>query len=170
MPTRSPDEDYLKRVWDQSVYPMAERLGVLMRKPPVCPRSRLAHETALWARREDRFEEMNTALFRAFFEDGRDIGEAGVLCELADSIGLDKGDLQRSLESHEHLDAVLEDEETAARYGLTGVPAFVAGGAVLFGVQPMGGFDELLERAAQNQAASPPTGPLPHLPMRLRHF
>jgi len=169
-PNKSPDDDYLKRVWEQSVYPMSERLGVLLRKPPVRPRSRLAHQTALWARREGRFEEMNTALFRAFFEDGRDIGEAEVLGELADTIGLDKGDLTRSLESHDQLDAVLADEATAARYGLTGVPAFVAGGAVLFGVQPRDGLGKLLEFAAQNQDAAPPAGPLAQLPMRLRHF
>ena len=164
MPNRQPDDDYLKRVWEQSVHPMAERLGVLMRKPPVRPRSRLAHEAAMWARREGRFEEMNTALFRAFFEDGRDIGDRVVLGDMAESIGLDKGSLIRSLESHEQLNTVLQDEATAARYGLTGVPAFVAGGAVLFGVQPKSGLEELLEFAAGKGEAAPSSGPLPHLP------
>ena len=52
-----PSSDYLRRVWSDSVAPLAERLGVTMRFPPVKPRTRLAHEAAHWARAQGRFDD-----------------------------------------------------------------------------------------------------------------
>ena len=46
VPTLDPKGDYLERVWGSSVYPLAERLGMTMKLPPLQPRSRLAHEAA----------------------------------------------------------------------------------------------------------------------------
>jgi len=43
VPTLPPDGEYLRRVWNASVYPMAESSGITMKLPPVQPRSRLAH-------------------------------------------------------------------------------------------------------------------------------
>ena len=168
VPTLDPAGDYLRRAWSQSVYPLAERLGMVMRLPPVQPRSRLAHEAVAWARSHDRFEPMHKAIFRAFFERGEDIGQADVLAALATSIGLGGGGLKRSLERHDHLEEVLADERQAAHCGLSGVPAFVAGGAVLFGVQPADTLEEFVRLASRASDATPPQGPLPHVPVRLK--
>ncbi len=67
VPTLPPDGEYLHRVWNASVYPMAERSGIAIKLPPVQPRARLAHEAAHWARTLGKFEEMNVEIFRAFF-------------------------------------------------------------------------------------------------------
>ena len=137
VPTLDPRGDYLRRAWADSVYPLAERLGVTMRLPPLQPRSRLAHEAAHWARAEGRFDEYHAAVFRAFFERGEDIGDVEVLASLADGLGLDAGALRRALEAHDHLQSVLEDEAAAEELGVAGVPAFVADRrAALSGVQP----------------------------------
>src|SRR5262249_2699256 len=135
VPLPEPGGEYLIRIWSQSVYPLAERLGVTMRLPPVKPRSRLAHEAALWARKQGRFDRMHEAIFRAYFERGEDIGRIDALETLASSAGMSGEGLRAALERHDHLEEVLADERQAARYGLSGVPAFVAAGAVLFGVQ-----------------------------------
>ena len=42
VPTLDPDGDYLHRVWNASVYPMARAFGMTLRLPPVQPRSRKA--------------------------------------------------------------------------------------------------------------------------------
>jgi predicted DsbA family dithiol-disulfide isomerase len=168
VPTLDPRGEYLQRAWSQSVYPLANRLGMMMRMPPVQPRSRLAHEAAAWARSQGRFEPTNEAIFRAFFERGEDIGQVGVLASLAISIGLDGEELKRSLQRHDHLREVLADEQQADRYGLRGVPAFVAGGTVLFGVQSADTLEEFVHLADQAAAAPPAEGILPHLPMRLK--
>lgn len=135
VPTLDPRGDYLQRAWSQSVYPLARRLGMTLRLPPVQPRSRLAHQAAAWARARGRLEPMNEAIFRAFFERGEDIGHIEVLSDLAMSVELDGEVLRRSLENREHLEEVLADQQQAALYGVQGVPAFVANGGVLTGVQ-----------------------------------
>ena len=75
VPMIDPNSEYLRRVWTDSVAPLAERLGVRMNLPPVKPRTRLAHEAAHWARAQGRFDDYHEEIFRAFFERGEDIGE-----------------------------------------------------------------------------------------------
>ena len=135
-PSLDPAGEYLRRVWRDAVYPLAERLGVTMRQPPLQPRSRLAHEAARWARTLGRFDDYNAAVFRAFFERGEDIGAPSILTSLADVLGLDGDSLGRALESREYERGVLEDERAAEARGVRGVPAFVANRrAALSGVQ-----------------------------------
>lgn len=145
---------------------MAEQLGIEMKLPSVQPRSRSAHEAARWARNQGRFDQMNEAIFRAFFERGEDISNHDVLAALASSEGMNGEDLKQALERHDHLMEVMADERTAATYGLRGVPAFVAGGAVLFGVQSADTLEELVNRASQ-VTDEEIAGPLPHLPIKL---
>lgn len=111
---------------------------------------------------------MNEAIFRAFFERGENIGSVDVLAQLASSEGLDGEGLKSALERHEFLGEVIADEERAGAFGLSGVPAFVAAGTVLFGVQPADALEEfvrLAERAGEDDFQR---GPLPHLPIKLR--
>lgn len=146
VPTLDPAGDYIQRAWKSSVYPLAERLGVTMRLPPVQPRSRLAHEAAHWARRQGRFDDYHAAVFRAFFERGEDIGDPEVLAALAAGLGLDGAALRQALASRELEEGVLDDERQAQALGITGVPAFVAGRkAALSGVQPV----EMLQRLVE---------------------
>lgn len=56
--------------------------------PPVQPRSRLAHEAAKFVEPQGKFDEMNHALFKGFFEDGRHIGDRAVLVEIGKRCGL----------------------------------------------------------------------------------
>jgi predicted DsbA family dithiol-disulfide isomerase len=138
VPTLDPSGAYLHRVWGSSVYPMAERLGMTIRLPPLQPRSRLAHEAAHWARSQARFDDYNAAVFRAFFERGEDIGDIAVLTALAAQLGLSADALRRALENHAFLQSVLDDERLAQTLGISGVPAFVANRkAALSGIQPV---------------------------------
>jgi predicted DsbA family dithiol-disulfide isomerase len=146
VPPLDPKGDYLERVWRLSVYPLAEKLGMTMKLPPLQPRSRLAHEASQWARTEGRFDDYHTALFRAFFERGEDIGDPGVLVSLAAGLGLPSESLRQALDSREFAKSVLDDEEEAGALGLTGVPAFVANRkAALTGVQPVKNLRQLVD-------------------------
>jgi predicted DsbA family dithiol-disulfide isomerase len=146
VPTLDPKGDYLERVWQSSVYPMAERLGMKMVLPPLQPRTRLAHEAAHWARSRGRFDEYHAELFRAFFERGEDIGDEEVLITLALELGLPSDSLRLALETHEFEPSVLADEREAVPLGVSGVPAFVANRkAVLSGVQPVENLKQLVD-------------------------
>ncbi len=148
VPTLPPDGEYLQRAWNSSVYPLAEKMGIKMNLPPVQPRSRLAHEAAQWARTQGKFEEMNAAIFRAFFERGEDVGKTEILISLAANLNLDADSLRDSLENGEFTESVLADEEEAEFIGVSGVPAFVANRTyALSGVQTPENLQMLIRRA-----------------------
>lgn len=125
VPTLDPDGEYLHRVWGQSVYPMAESRGMALRLPPVQPRSRKAFEAAEFAREAGRFADMHEALFRAFFQAGRDLADTGTLVEIGSSIGLDREELRQALDDGRFTGKVLADERQAEEIGIRGVPAIV---------------------------------------------
>jgi predicted DsbA family dithiol-disulfide isomerase len=147
VPTLDPNGEYLRTVWSSSVYPLAERLNIRMKLPPIQPRSRRAHEAAYWAKHQGRFSEYNEALFRAFFERGEDISNIDVLSRLASDMGLDSNALRKAIDKHEYLESVLADEREARKLGISGVPAFVANRKTLSGVQPVESLKKLIERA-----------------------
>ncbi len=127
---------------------MAESLGIVMKLPPVQPRSHLAHEAAHWARAQGKFDEMNAAIFRAFFERGENIGEIEVLVSLASKLDLEIDSLRRSLEDREFEKSVIADEQEAEMLGLSDVPAFVSNRKfALSGVQSFENLKILVERA-----------------------
>jgi predicted DsbA family dithiol-disulfide isomerase len=147
IPTLDPKGEYLRRAWRNSVYPLAEKLGMRMTLPPVQPRSRLAHEASHWARRQGRFDDYHAAIFRAFFERGEDIGKIGILASLASELGLEDESLRHALESRELENSVLDDEREARTLGVGGVPAFAAEGSVaLTGVQSLESLQKLVDR------------------------
>lgn len=127
VPTLPPDGDYLRERWAASVLPMAAERGLLMRVPPVQPRTRLAFQAVELARDHQKFEAMHVALFEAFFRDGRDIGDPAVLADIGEAIGL-AGDLvRRALERGTYLPRVLDQEQLARTLGISGVPAMLIG-------------------------------------------
>lgn len=155
VPTLDPDGEYLHRVWKQSVYPMAERRGMVLRLPPVQPRSRRAFEAAEFARQAGRFDAMNLALFQAFFEDGQDLSDPTVLLNLGSKIGLEVEGLREALDSGRYTDKVLEDQRLAREVGISGVPAMVISGGerayLLSGAQPYDAIKDVVDRAARER-------------------
>jgi predicted DsbA family dithiol-disulfide isomerase len=128
IPTLDPKGDYLVNTWRNSVYPMAREMGVKMVLPPVQPRTRLAHEAAGFAKRQGKQAEMANALFVAFFQEGRDIGEVAVLCDVGLSAGIDPVLLRACLEQRTLKDEVGEELDLAAQYEISAVPTFIVGG------------------------------------------
>ncbi len=117
-----------------------------MNLPPVQPRSLLAHEAAHWARTQNRFDDYNTAVFRAFFERGENIGEIDVLVSLTSDLKMNPDDLREALKNGSFTGSVFSDETEAQALGVSGVPAFVANRfAALSGVQTVEGLKQLID-------------------------
>jgi len=161
VPPRDPAGEYLARVWQDSVYPLAESLGVTMRLPPIQPRSRRAHEAAKWAQTQNQFDAndvfgaYNAAIFRAFFERGEDISDINVLTKLARDLDLDDSLLRTALDTKQFEPDVLSDENEAASLGVHAVPAFIANRRfALTGVQPVTALEEMVNRASAFESGS----------------
>ena len=120
-------------------------MNMPLKRPSIQPRSRLAHEAAKWAGKQFRFDEYNLAIFSAFFEHGKDIGDIEILKKIAVDLKLDEESLHISLENGEFTEIVLADENEARQVGVKAIPAFVANGKVqAAGVQTAKRLYELL--------------------------
>ena len=91
-----------------------------------------AHRLIWLAGQLDAQDAMVETLFRAYFSEGRNIGDANVLAELAADAGLDRARAEALLAGAEGSAEVAAEEEVAMRAGLSGVPTFVLDGRVLF--------------------------------------
>jgi predicted DsbA family dithiol-disulfide isomerase len=127
-PTLEPEGDYLQQGWRDSVYPMAERMGVHIVLPKVSPQpyTRLAFEGAIVARGMGKADAYNHRMFTAFFQDELDIGKADVLGDCAVDIGLDRQAFREALDSGRH-GQECEQQLRLGRdvMGINSVPTFV---------------------------------------------
>jgi predicted DsbA family dithiol-disulfide isomerase len=112
--------------------------------------SRLAQELGKWADGQPGGEAIHDALFRAYFVDGRNIGDAEVLLEIAQSVGLPREQAKEVLEKRTFKDAVDADWQKARDYGITGVPTFVAGRQGVVGAQPYETLEQLVREAQKS--------------------
>jgi len=127
-PTLEPEGDYLQSGWRQSIYPIAERMGVRIVLPRVSPQpyTRLAFEGALEARDQGKADAYNHRMFTAFFQDELDIGNADVLSDCAAEIGLDKKNFRAALDNRLHSQECEQQLSLGRdRLAINSVPTFV---------------------------------------------
>ena len=106
--------------------------------------SRLAQELAKWADSQPGCESIHDALYRAYFVDGRNIGDPEVLIDIAQSVGLPIAAAREVLANRTFKDAVDADWEESRKRGITGVPSFIAGKYKVVGAQPYSVLADLL--------------------------
>jgi predicted DsbA family dithiol-disulfide isomerase len=96
-----------------------------------------AHRLIHWAGIEDRQMPAAMALFRAYFEEARDIGDPEVLCDIADAVGMDAAVVMKLLKSDADIEDIRKRDAQFREMGITGVPTFiVAGQHAVPGCQP----------------------------------
>jgi predicted DsbA family dithiol-disulfide isomerase len=115
----------------------------------------LAHEALHHAKARGKQLELLERLFAAYFEEGRHVGRAEELADLAAEVGLDPDDLLADLESGVHRDAVAADLDQARAYGIQGVPFFVVDGRYgISGAQSPEAFTAALRQVLAERAGS----------------
>ncbi|HYW06227.1 MAG TPA: DsbA family protein [Longimicrobium sp.] len=121
------------------VRPLADELGVELRRPPLAARTRKAHELARFGAAKGMERELRAAIHAAYFRDGRDIGRIDVLVEIASALGLDTTESKVVLDIDSYAAAVAADAADARRVGIAAVPVMVvgAGGRIVAGPQPL---------------------------------
>jgi predicted DsbA family dithiol-disulfide isomerase len=137
-PTLSPDGEYLRKAWRESVYPIARRMGVPITLPHISPQphTHLAFEGYQYAKEHGKGNEYNLRVLEGFFRDGLDIGSVEVLAKLADEVGLDALEFAEALRNRRYRDAHRAALQHAySEAGVTGVPMFVVGRRQLSGLQ-----------------------------------
>lgn len=91
----------------------------------VAPNTADAHRLILWAESLEAGDAMATTLFRAYFTEGRNVSEPGVLAQCASEVGLDVEEARALLDGDEYADEVRQSQQRAEKRGITGVPCYV---------------------------------------------
>ncbi len=139
---------------DEALRRRAQEFGLPYRRSDRLSNSRLAIEAAEFARDAGRFDAFSRAVFRAYFGEGRDIGDAGVLRELAADVTLDPDALQEALTEGRYAGRREAAAAEARRLGFSGVPTFVfPQGQVVVGAQPLAVFERVLRGLAAGDSA-----------------
>jgi len=101
------------------------------------PNTLNAHRLIHWAGIEQRQTPVVAALFKAYFVDGRDIGDSATLAEIAGESGMDAAMTATLLAGDADADDIRTRDAHARERGVTGVPTFIiANQHVLSGAQP----------------------------------
>ena len=96
-----------------------------------------AHRLIHWAGIEGRQTPVVAALFRAYFKDGRDIGDVEVLCDVAAQCGMDAAMTRQLLSGNGDMQDIRARDSHSREMGVTGVPTFIVENhAVVSGAQP----------------------------------
>ncbi len=138
----------------------AAKAGVAMDPdvPQRIPNTLNAHRLIHWAGLEGRQAAMVSALMRAYWVEGRDIGDLSVLADLGAEAGMDRAVVQRLLATDADVDLIKQREAHSRQRGVNAVPTFlIAGQYVLSGAQPpemWGNVVGELARLATEQAAA----------------
>ncbi len=103
----------------------SEGIDFAFDKIKVSPNTLDAHRLIRWAAEHGRQEAVVEALFRAYFLEGRDIGDREVLAELAANAGMDRARVAERLASDEDRREVSAEIASAQQIGVTGVPTFI---------------------------------------------
>ncbi|MEM7752343.1 MAG: DsbA family oxidoreductase [Pseudomonadota bacterium] len=115
----------------------AAGLSVDFSKIERTPNTLDAHRLIHWSGLEGRQTATVTGLFKAYFENGQDIGDPGVLLDIAEGVGMDRAMTERLLAGDGDCDDIRARDAHARKRGVTGVPTFViANTHVVAGAQP----------------------------------
>ncbi len=111
-----------------------------------------AHRLIWLADKECVQGEVVEALFRAYFTEGRDIGNGQTLIAVVVDTGLERGKAEAVLNSDDGLEAIKEAEELARRFRVEGVPFFIVNGkATLSGAQQPDAFLEAFRQVGTDK-------------------
>jgi len=137
----------LKQVADQLGLPLAERQKTY--------NSRLSQELAKWAESKGKGDSCHEAIFRAYFVQGKNIGNVEELVILAKSIGLPEREARSVLESRTFKEAVDADWSRSRALGITAVPTFVADRQAVVGFQSYEALEQFVKACGAKKRKGP---------------
>jgi len=142
-----------RAIWTR-IQAMAENAGFTMQPPELLTNSRLALEAAEFAAEIGKGEVFEERLYRAYFSEGLNIGQPGVVADLAADVGIDRGELSSALESSRYTMRLKNNAVIAHNRNVDGVPTFFIGEYPLVGAQSADVMRQILDRYVRKLQAA----------------
>lgn len=139
-----------------------ESLGIEFRRGRTfTPNSHLALQAGEWAQKHGTLDQLHAyhrALFKAFFTDFEDLGDAEVLVSHAEAVGLDHDALRTALETKAYEEQVNEGIQHSYNIGVTGIPTFIINDEyAVVGAQDYEVFERVFEKFGATRKPLPDT-------------
>lgn len=126
---------------------LAAEAGVTLASNRRLSNSHRALELSEFARDRDRFGAVHEALFTAYFEEARDIGDLDVLCKIATAAGLDADEFRVEVLVGRYAGLVDETTAIARKKGYVSTPTIIFDERfVVTGAQDMTVYRDVLHR------------------------
>lgn len=165
-----PAEGVPKRAWLEARFGGKERVDAIHERlrevarsagvtldpdrPQRIPNTLNAHRLIHWAGIEGCQSEVVSRLMRAYWEEGRDIGDMETLAAIAGEAGMDAAATLRLLQSDADADDIAARDADARAKGVSSVPTFlVAKTYVVTGAQPPGLWAQVIAELADREQA-----------------
>lgn len=142
-------------VW-QNIVALADNIGLAVHRPPVLTNSRTALEATEYAQKNGhsgQAEAFSQAVYQAYFQHGKNIGDREVVLSLAEEVGLHRAELHDHLVSGTYTDHIQTAQKEAHELGVSGVPTFIVGPAQIVGAQSPDVVISMLNRVAERGLA-----------------
>ena len=104
---------------------MTEGINFRFSEIRVTPNTIAAHRLIRYATRQDKQDAVVEALFRAYFLEGRNIGDRGILIDIASESGLETEPARLYLECTDDVALIREEDMRGRQMGIEGVPYFI---------------------------------------------
>jgi predicted DsbA family dithiol-disulfide isomerase len=150
---RGMDPETRRAIWER-ISAMANAAGFSMKQPETLCNSRLALGAAEFAKELGKGEAFEQRVFRAYFQEGLNIGDQGVIANLGADAGIDRDEMNLALESNRSTLTLQNNAYVAHEREVNGVPTFFIGEYPLVGAQSEDVMRRVLKRAGELMSAS----------------
>jgi predicted DsbA family dithiol-disulfide isomerase len=159
-PEGRPRDEVLPRAYraqaEEGVNRMAAAAGLQLKIHERLINSRPALQAAEFARAEGRFDAMHHELFKAYWDEGRDLSDIAVLRELATRAGVDVAGMETAIKENRFGDYLDARRAEAEELMINGIPAHViADRYLVMGAQPYELFERVMAKAGVPRRNAP---------------
>jgi len=126
---------------------LANEMGLQLKRSPIVPCSRPVLEIAEYAKEQGKFDQFHLAVFKAYWEEAKNIGLRTIIHEIAKECDLDIDKVDLYLDEGRYTQVIKTQSEEAKKSGICGIPAYVIGDYTVEGVQPYQFFQKAMEVA-----------------------
>lgn len=114
----------------QNIVGLAHDSGITLRMPEVLANSHLALEAGEFAREHGGFDAFHRALFAAYFERGRNLGDPDALCDIARNAGVDDPGMRQALADGHYAELIDRITAAAREDEVVSTPTFIFNGGL----------------------------------------
>jgi len=147
------DMDARHAAW-QRITAMAAAEGLEIKAPGIFTNSRPALAACEFAREQGGADELERRIYRAYFVEGANIGDANLVARLGVECGFDEKEVAEAIRAPRYELRLKNNALAASQRAVSGVPTFFIGEYPLVGAQSSEVMRQILQRATERIIAT----------------